>query len=85
MNNDSVGATPPGGQPPINTKTIKTKLLVTDGGVAMIGGINKTTDKTTKAGLPFFQDIPILGNLFKSKTDQETRNQLYIFIAPKVL
>ena len=85
VNNDSVGVTPAGGQPPINTKTIKTKLLVTDGGVAMIGGINKTTDKTTKAGLPFFQDIPILGNLFKSKTDQETRNQLYIFIAPKVL
>ncbi len=85
VNNDSIGATPPGGQPPINTKTIKTKLLVTDGGVAMIGGINKTTDKTTKAGLPFFQDIPLVGNLFKSKVDQETRNQLYIFIDPKVL
>tara|TARA_B100000780_G_scaffold279063_1_gene255303 strand:- start:3403 stop:4959 length:1557 start_codon:yes stop_codon:yes gene_type:complete len=85
VNNDSVGATPPGGQPPINTKTIKTKLLVRDGGIAMIGGINKTTDKTPRAGLPFFQDIPLLGNLFKSKADQETRNQLYIFIAPKVL
>ena len=84
VNNDSVAAGV-SGTPSINKKSIKTKLLVTDGGIAMIGGINKHTDSTTKAGLPFFQDMPILGHLFKNKADKTAKNILYIFIAPKVL
>ena len=84
VNNDSVAATATG-TPSINKKTIKTKLLVMDGGVAMIGGINKSTDSTTKAGVPFFKDLPILGNLFKTKADKTQKNILYIFIAPKVI
>jgi type IV pilus assembly protein PilQ len=84
VNNDSVAATS-SGTPSINKKAIKTKLLVTDGGVAMIGGINKATDSTTKAGVPLLSDIPILGNLFKSTADKKQKNILYIFIAPKVL
>ena len=83
VNNDSVAAGT--GTPSINKKSIKTKLLVTDGGIAMIGGINKHTDSTAKAGVPFFKDVPILGNLFKSKADSTKKNILYIFIAPKVL
>ena len=55
VNNDSQGVTTSQGAITINTKSIKTKLLVTDGGVAMIGGINKSKGSTTKAGLPFFQ------------------------------
>ena len=86
VNNDSVaGATSVGGVPTINKKAIQTKLLVTDGGIAMIGGINKQTDSTTKQGVPFFKDLPILGHLFKSKADSTLKNVLYIFIAPKVL
>ena len=84
VNNDSV-ASGISGTPSINKKSIKTKLLVTDGGIAMIGGINKHTDSTTKQGVPFFQDIPILGHLFKNKADKTAKNILYIFIAPKVL
>ena len=85
VNNDSQGVTTSQGAITINTKSIKTKLLVTDGGVAMIGGINKSTGSTTKAGLPFFKDLPVIGNLFKSKLDSTSKNILYIFIAPKVL
>ena len=85
VNNDSQGVTTSQGAITINTKSIKTKLLVTDGGVAMIGGINKSKGSTTKAGLPFFKDLPIIGNLFKSKLDSTSKNILYIFIAPKVL
>ena len=64
---------------------IKTKLLIQDGGVAMIGGIVKSTESTAEDGVPFFKDLPVVGNLFKSKTDSDSKNTLYIFIAPRVL
>ena len=75
------GASPP----PINTKQLNTKLLIQDGGVAMIGGIIKATTTTANSGVPLFKDIPVIGNLFKSKTNSDLRDHLYIFIAPKVL
>jgi type IV pilus assembly protein PilQ len=74
-----------GSAPPISTKQIKTKLLVKDGGVAMIGGINKSTDQSSNNGVPFFKDLPGIGVLFRSNLNKSNNNQLYIFIAPKVL
>ena len=71
--------------PPISKKELKTKLLVKDGGVAMIGGINKTENTSNENGVPVLSKIPVLGNLFKSKGDKNNRNQLYIFLAPRVL
>ena len=69
----------------ISTKQIKTQLLVKDGGVAMIGGINKSTDQTTNNGVPFFKELPFVGQLFRSNSNKSNQNRLYIFIAPKVL
>ena len=74
-----------GNPPPISKKELHTKLLIQDGGVAMIGGIIKATQSTADSGVPFFQDIPIIGNLFKSRANKDTKDHLYIFIAPKVL
>ena len=74
-----------GAAPPISTKQIKTQLLVKDGGVAMIGGINKSTDQTTNNGVPFFKELPFIGQLFRSNSNKSNQNRLYIFIAPKVL
>ena len=71
--------------PPISKKELKTKLLVKDGGIALIGGINKTENTSAEGGLPILKDIPGLGYLFKSKDDIKKKNQLYIFIAPKVV
>jgi type IV pilus assembly protein PilQ len=71
--------------PPISKKELKTKLLVKDGGVALIGGINKSEATATESGVPFFSKIPVLGNLFKSKDDINRKNQLYIFLAPRVI
>ena len=80
-NSPGTGSSPP----PIATKTLQTKLLIQDGGVAMIGGIIKATTTTAKSGVPLFKDLPVVGNLFKSKTNSDIRDHLYIFIAPKVL
>jgi len=71
--------------PPISKKELKTKLLVKDGGIAMIGGINKMNDVTDESGLPFLGSLPLIGNLFKSTLNQKNKSQLYIFISPKVL
>ena len=71
--------------PPISKKELKTKLLVKDGGIAMIGGINKTNDVTDETGIPLLANVPLLGNLFKSSLNQKNKSQLYIFISPKVL
>jgi type IV pilus assembly protein PilQ len=83
INNDTplTGSSPP----PISKKELKTKLLVKDGGVAMIGGINKFNDVTNETGIPLLANLPIIGNLFKSSLNQKNKSQLYIFISPKVL
>ena len=74
-----------GSPPPISKKELKTKLLIKDGGVAMIGGINKSEATATEDGVPLIGKLPLIGNLFKSKGDVNKKNQLYIFLAPKVL
>jgi type IV pilus assembly protein PilQ len=83
VNNDTplTGTNPP----PISKKELRTKLLVKDGGIAMIGGINKINDGTNESGIPLLSKIPVLGNFFKSTNNQKNKSQLYIFIAPKVL
>ena len=83
INKDSPGTG--GSPPPINTKKLETKLLINDGGVAMIGGIIKANTTTAKTGVPFLQDLPFIGKAFKSSSNTDVRDHLYIFIAPKVL
>jgi type IV pilus assembly protein PilQ len=82
VNKDTPGAGTP---PPIYTKKIETKLLVADGGVALIGGITKNDRQTSDSGVPFFKDLPFIGNFFKSRKNKNLRDTLYIFIAPTVV
>ena len=86
VNKDSVNKTVNSGDvPSISTKQLKTKLLIKDGGVAMIGGINKSDNTVTENGVPILSKLPGIGNLFRSKSDAKNKNQLYIFLAPRVL
>lgn len=75
----------PGTVPPISKKELKTKLIVKSGGVAMIGGINKSEVSATDNGVPLLSKLPLIGNLFKSQGDKKNKDQLYIFLAPRVL
>ncbi|HIE90643.1 MAG TPA: type IV pilus secretin PilQ [Methylophilaceae bacterium] len=83
INKDSplTGSNPP----PISKKMLTTKLLIEDGGVAMIGGIIKGTKSTADSGIPFFKDLPGIGHFFKSRENTDSKDHLYIFIAPTVL
>lgn len=85
VNKDSVADLKVGDIPGISTKQLKTKLLIKDGGVAMIGGINILDYNSKEAGVPVLSKLPVIGNLFKSKSDKNNKDQLYIFLAPRVL
>ncbi|WP_243371409.1 type IV pilus secretin PilQ [Geotalea sp. SG265] len=80
--NNSAGAGTP---PPINKKEATTELLVKNGETTVIGGIYVDSDTESDKGVPFLQDIPLLGWLFKSNTKNKTKNELLIFITPKIV
>ena len=84
VNNDSVNRAV-AGEPVINTMTIKTKLLIADGDIVVIGGIKKNRVFSTKENLPGIANVPVVGNLFKGQTKGDSMDELLIFIAPRVL
>ena len=69
----------------INTKHIKTQVLVENGGTEVIGGIFELFEDNAEAKVPFLGDIPAVGNLFKTKTKQVNKQEMLIFITPKVI
>lgn len=70
---------------PIATKEAQTRLLVRDGGTAVIGGIYKVSTDQGEDRVPGLANIPIIGNLFKNKSRREENEELLIFITPRVM
>ncbi len=70
---------------PIATKQATTRLLVRDGGTAVIGGIYKVSADQGEDRVPGLANIPIIGNLFKNKSRREENEELLIFITPRVI
>jgi len=75
----------PGGDPLINKKTLKTKLLVENGETVVLGGIYSKTVSKTKNAVPGFSDIPILGLLFQRNQKEDQRVELMLFITPTLV
>jgi type IV pilus assembly protein PilQ len=73
------------GVPSINTKSVKTQVLVENGGTVVIGGIFEQVESTDVTKVPFLGDIPYLGNLFKTTNKQSNKVELLIFLTPKVV
>ena len=84
VNKDSVGQATAAGFA-IDTKHVKTQVLVENGGTVVIGGIFEQSDRTDTTKVPFLGDIPVLGNLFKTTTKTSERTELLIFLTPKVV
>jgi type IV pilus assembly protein PilQ len=59
--------------------------MVRDGGTAVIGGIFKLTTNDGQSMIPGLWKIPILGNLFRSRTKREDSDELMIFITPRII
>jgi type IV pilus assembly protein PilQ len=73
------------GQPAISVKQVKTELLVTSGDTTVIGGVFATEESVSKSMVPGFAKIPLLGFLFKNSTMNRKRNELLIFITPRIV
>ena len=73
------------GTPTIDRKSIETQVLVRDGGTAVLGGVYVTQSTQQKTGVPFLQNLPIIGFLFRSTNKQEQNTELLIFITPRIL
>ena len=84
VNKDTVGQATANGFA-IDTKAIKTQVQVENGGTVVIGGIFELTERVDETKVPFLGDIPGLGNLFKTKSTIARKNELLIFITPRVI
>ncbi len=71
--------------PSIDTREVQSQLLVDNGQTVVLGGIYETTKTTQVTRVPFFSDLPLIGNLFKSSIDVDDRTELLIFVTPKIL
>jgi type IV pilus assembly protein PilQ len=71
--------------PSIDTQNINTQVLVANGETAVLGGIFEQTERNDVDKVPFFGDLPIIGNAFKRRTKQDDKTELLIFITPKIM
>jgi len=71
--------------PSINTRTIETQVVLGDGQTVVLGGILETTQSLQSTAVPWLGEIPVLGNLFKQTTRHNDKDELLIFITPKIL
>ncbi len=85
VNNDSPVEVAGSEEPGIKTNSIVTKLLVSDGDIVVIGGIKKNTTSNVNSKTPGVSNVPVIGNLFKSKNNSDELVELLIFIAPRVI
>jgi len=81
---DSVGRATTAGFA-INTKHVKTQVLVENGGTVVIGGIFEQQEREDITKVPWLGDVPYLGNLFKTKTTTTSKTELLIFLTPKLV
>ena len=81
---DSVGQITAAGYA-INTKHVKTQVLVDNGGTVVIGGILEAADKDDVAQLPWLGSLPGLGWLFKTQQSTQRKTEMLIFVTPRVL
>lgn len=85
VNSDSPGEIQPTGIRAIDTNRVSTNVLVDDGQTVVLGGIfqNQTTNSTLKT--PFLGDLPYVGRLFKKETQSNNKQELLIFVTPRLV
>jgi type IV pilus assembly protein PilQ len=69
----------------INTNEADTRVLVTDGETAVIGGLISTRETELSRGVPVLRSVPILGRLFESSSTVHRKRELLIFVTPKIM
>lgn len=70
---------------PLATRQARTRVMVRDGGTAVIGGIYQASDSTGQSRIPVLSQIPVLGALFRSNQMRTQHDELLIFITPRIV
>ena len=84
VSKDSKGADTVAG-PAIDTKHIKTQVLVENGGTVVIGGIFELQETQTINKIPLLGDVPVIGHLFKNNVRESEKREMLVFITPKMI
>ncbi|HFB2826977.1 TPA: type IV pilus secretin PilQ [Neisseria gonorrhoeae] len=69
----------------ISTKSLNTQAMVENGGTLIVGGIYEENNGNTLTKVPLLGDIPVIGNLFKTRRKKTDRRELLIFITPRII
>jgi type IV pilus assembly protein PilQ len=89
INQDTIGTFIPTGNggsvPSIDTNSLKTQVLVGNGETVVLGGVFKSTDVNNVEKIPFLGDLPYIGRLFKLTDVTKTKQELLIFVTPRIL
>jgi len=84
VNKDEVG-TVFLGIPSIDTRSVKTQVLVDNGETVVLGGIYEQSKVKGSRRVPFFGDLPYVGFLFKTNSNSDTKRELLVFVTPKII
>lgn len=71
--------------PSIFNRSVTTSLSLRDGGSVVLGGLMSTRQTDSDSGVPFVKDVPVLGNLFKSKSRKKNKTELVVLIVPYII
>ncbi|MDR1064467.1 MAG: type IV pilus secretin PilQ [Azoarcus sp.] len=74
-----------GKEPPLETKNVKSDVLIENGGTVVIGGIYSDDEKTSVTKVPLLGDLPFLGHLFRTTNKTKTETELLIFVTPRIV
>lgn len=84
VNKDSVGQETRAGFA-IDTKHVKTQVMVENGGTVALGGIYQQTERNSTSKVPLLGDVPVLGYLFRSTGRTNDKTELLVFITPRIV
>ncbi|HYL04376.1 MAG TPA: type II secretion system secretin GspD [Steroidobacteraceae bacterium] len=86
IESSSIGQKPAGAVDLVtNKRTVSTTVLIEDGGVVVLGGLIENDSTRGEQRVPFLGNIPLIGLLFKTRNESSTKNNLMIFIRPKII
>ncbi|MBV8909417.1 MAG: type II secretion system secretin GspD [Gammaproteobacteria bacterium] len=86
IESSSIGTKPAGAVDLVtNKRTVSTTVLIEDGGIVVLGGLIEDDRNKSESRVPYLGNIPLIGLLFKTRSDRSTKTNLMIFIRPKIL
>ncbi|MCU4433116.1 type IV pilus secretin PilQ [Acinetobacter pittii] len=85
ISKDSVSGAAPNGELILNKNNIKTNVLVNNGETVILGGVFEQTTLNSQTKVPFFGDIPVVGRLFRKDVKSDDKQELLIFVTPRIV